>query len=97
MLGSRRNSYRTASKPQSRQPSKLNRDAAFRSYTLVEIHALMSMNEPAPTNTPELPPSEKFWAAMKQILSVPKAEIDRREAEYQKQRTAMPRKREVRP
>lgn len=40
-------------------------------------------------NNPELPepkPSEKFKTAMKQILSVPKAEIDRREAEYKRQR-----------
>ena len=40
---------------------------------------------PAPAAT-EVPASEKFKSAMKQILSVPKAEIDRREAEYQKQR-----------
>ena len=44
------------------------------------------MNEPVPTNTPELPPADKFRAAMKHILSVPKAEIDRREAEYQRER-----------
>jgi len=31
-------------------------------------------------------PSEKFRKAMKQILSVPKTELERREAEYQKQR-----------
>jgi hypothetical protein len=28
-------------------------------------------------------PSEKFRKAMRQILSVPKAELDRREGEYQ--------------
>lgn len=32
-------------------------------------------------------PSEKFRKAMRQILSVPKEELARREADYQKQRT----------
>jgi hypothetical protein len=31
-------------------------------------------------------PSDKFRNAMKQILSVPKKELDRREAEYKQQR-----------
>lgn len=31
---------------------------------------------------------ERFRDAMKQIISVPKEEIDRREAEYQKERAA---------
>ena len=35
---------------------------------------------------PEPKPAEKFKAAMKQILSVPRAEIERREAEYQRTR-----------
>jgi hypothetical protein len=38
-----------------------------------------------PTAT-EQKPSEKFKKAMKQILSVPKKELDRREAEYKEQR-----------
>lgn len=33
-------------------------------------------------------PSEKFRKAMRQILSVPKTELDRREAEYKKARKA---------
>lgn len=33
-------------------------------------------------------PEEKFRAAMKQILTVPKEEIVRRETEYRKQREA---------
>jgi hypothetical protein len=33
-------------------------------------------------------PSEKFRKAMRHILSVPKAELERREAEYQKERKA---------
>jgi hypothetical protein len=32
--------------------------------------------------------SERFRAALKQIVSVPKAEIDRREAEWRKARKA---------
>jgi hypothetical protein len=32
--------------------------------------------------------SNRFLAAMKQIVSVPKAEMDRREAEYRKMRAA---------
>ena len=32
--------------------------------------------------------STRFLSALKQIISVPKAEIDRREAEYKKQRKA---------
>ena len=40
-----------------------------------------------PTATkPEPKPFEKFQQFAKQVLSVPKKEIDRREAEYQKQR-----------
>jgi hypothetical protein len=31
-------------------------------------------------------PSEKFDGLLRQVLSVPKKEIDRREAEYRKQR-----------
>lgn len=31
-------------------------------------------------------PSEKFRKAMRQILAVPKAELQRRESEYKKQR-----------
>jgi len=38
-----------------------------------------------PTAT-EQKPSEKFRKAMKQILSVPKRELDRRETEYKAQR-----------
>jgi hypothetical protein len=38
-----------------------------------------------PTAT-EQKPSEKFRTAMKQILSVPKKELDRRELEYKEQR-----------
>ena len=33
-------------------------------------------------------PSDKFRKAMKQILSVPKEELQRRETEYQKERKA---------
>jgi hypothetical protein len=33
-------------------------------------------------------PSDKFRNAMRQILSVPKNELDRRQAEYKKQRKA---------
>lgn len=44
---------------------------------------------------PEPSPFEKFKIAMKQILAVPKAEIDRREAEYQKRRTIVRRERKV--
>jgi len=36
--------------------------------------------EPQPT------PSEKFDSLLRQVLSVPKTEIDRREVEYRKQR-----------
>jgi hypothetical protein len=35
-------------------------------------------------------PSDKFDSLLKRVLSVPKAEIDRREAEYQKKRKALP-------
>jgi hypothetical protein len=38
-----------------------------------------------PTTT-EQNPSDKFKKAMKQILSVPKSELARREAEYKAQR-----------
>ena len=41
--------------------------------------------ETAPKLT-EPKPSEKFRKAMKQILSVPKSELTRREAEYKEQR-----------
>jgi len=34
----------------------------------------------------EQKPSEKFRKAMKQILSVPKKELDRRELQYKEQR-----------
>jgi len=40
----------------------------------------MATSEPAPS------PLQKFESAMKQILSVSKTEIQRREAEYKKQR-----------
>jgi hypothetical protein len=40
--------------------------------------------EPAPR---EEKPSERFVAAMKKIVSIPKQELRRREAEYQKQRS----------
>jgi hypothetical protein len=36
--------------------------------------------------TTEQKPSEKFRKAMKQILSVPKKELERRELEYKEQR-----------
>jgi len=39
-----------------------------------------------PTTATEPKPSEKFRKAMKQILSVPKKELDRRELEYRQQR-----------
>ena len=47
---------------------------------------VLEMSEPAPNE----PTSEadRFRAAMKHILTVPKAEILRREAEYRKQRKA---------
>lgn len=38
------------------------------------------------TEKTEPTPFEKFRDFAKQVISVPKAEIDRREAEYQKQR-----------
>jgi hypothetical protein len=42
-----------------------------------------------PTATkPEPKPFEKFQQFAKQVLSVPKKEIDRREAQYQEQRAA---------
>lgn len=44
---------------------------------------------PMPTATkPEPKPFEKFQQFAKQVLSVPKKEIDRREAEYQQERKA---------
>jgi hypothetical protein len=39
-----------------------------------------------PTTATEQKPSEKFRKAMKQILSVPKKELERRELEYKEQR-----------
>jgi len=36
---------------------------------------------------PEPSPAEKFRQFAKQVLSVPKAEIERREQQYQKERT----------
>lgn len=42
--------------------------------------------EPKPASQPEPSPSEKFQRFTAKILSVPKEEIDRREAEYQKGR-----------
>jgi hypothetical protein len=47
----------------------------------------MDMSEPSP-DKPEPSQSEKFRAFAKQVISVPKAEIDRREAAYQKERAA---------
>ena len=47
------------------------------------------------TRQPDEPAStefERFRDAMKQIISVPKEEIDKREAEYQKGRAALKRK-----
>jgi len=45
------------------------------------------MNEAMPTTTHEIPKSnERFRRAIRQILSVSKKELDRREAEYKKQR-----------
>lgn len=38
------------------------------------------------TAKPEPTPFEKFQTFAKKVLSVPKSEIDRREAEYQKKR-----------
>jgi hypothetical protein len=46
------------------------------------------MRETARQSMSEPKPSEKFRKAMKQILSVPKEELQRRETEYQKGRTA---------
>jgi len=48
-------------------------------------------------NTPDIQlpkgtPSEKFDSLLKQALSVPKSEIDRREVEYQKKRKALRKK-----
>ena len=43
------------------------------------------MSEPTPSR-PEPTPFEKFRAFAQQVVSVPKAEIDRREADYQRQR-----------
>lgn len=40
---------------------------------------------PTPTQQVQRP-SEKFRKAMRQILSVPKSELERREAEYKKAR-----------
>jgi hypothetical protein len=37
---------------------------------------------------PKQPDSTRFLEAMKLIISVPKTEIDRREAEYRKERKA---------
>ena len=42
-------------------------------------------NEPP---NPEPTPAEKFRAFAQRVVSVPKAVIDQREAEYQKQRAA---------
>jgi len=42
-----------------------------------------------PMQFPEIPgktPRERFTNLVRQVLSVPKAEIDRREAEYRKER-----------
>jgi hypothetical protein len=41
------------------------------------------MTEPG---TPQPTPFEKFHGALRKIVSVPKAEIDRREKEYKKAR-----------
>ncbi len=40
---------------------------------------------------------DKFTSALDSILSVPKAELDRREAEYRKRANANPRKRGPKP
>jgi hypothetical protein len=39
-------------------------------------------------------PSARFHSLLKQVLAVPKAEIDRRQAEYKKQRKAEKQQRE---
>jgi hypothetical protein len=39
-----------------------------------------------PTTATDQKPSEKFRKAMKQILSVPKKELERRELQYKEQR-----------
>ncbi|MBV9657135.1 MAG: hypothetical protein JO295_03390 [Verrucomicrobia bacterium] len=44
------------------------------------------MSEPAAADKPEPTPFEKLQAFTRQILAVPKAEIDRREREWRKQR-----------
>ena len=51
------------------------------------------MSEPAPSEKPEPSPFEKLRDFTRQVLSVPKAEIDRREAEYQEERTKKKRER----
>jgi len=43
---------------------------------------------PAPKPIESEKPSQRFKKAMRQILSVPKAELDRREAEYKRERKA---------
>jgi hypothetical protein len=50
------------------------------------------MSEPS-SKKPEPSQFEKFRAFAQQVISVPKAEIDRREAEYQKGRAALKKRR----
>jgi len=50
------------------------------------------MSEPAPTEKPEPTPFERMQALATRVLSVPKAEVDKREQEWREKRKATARK-----
>jgi hypothetical protein len=52
------------------------------------------MSEPAPTDKPEPTPYERMQALATRVLSVPKADVDKREREWKRERAE---KRKTRP
>jgi hypothetical protein len=51
------------------------------------------MSDPAPSTKPEPTPFQKMQALATRVMSVPKAEIDRREQDWRKEREEKKRKR----
>ena len=53
----------------------------------------MTPEKPAPDKSVPVSEFDRFDALLKRVISVPKSELDRREAEYKKQRKAVKEKR----
>lgn len=63
-------------------------NASGRNNRLYGHSAMCQSGSMSTTAKPEPSPAEKFRQFAKQVLAVPKAEIERRDAEYKRQRGA---------